>query len=64
MKSQCDAIEKHLLSGKAITALEALQRFRCFRLSGRIYDLKKRGMRIKKQMVKRGSKTFASYFAA
>lgn len=63
-KSQREAIAKHLLRGRAITAIEALDKFGCFRLSGRIYELRKEGMRIGKQMVSRGDKRFASYFYA
>lgn len=62
--SQREAIARHLRSGKAITALEALKKFGCFRLSGRIYELRREGMKIGKLMVRRGEKTFASYFAA
>lgn len=49
--SQCTAILEHLESGNSITALEALHRFGCFRLSGRIYDLKNKGHKITKTMV-------------
>lgn len=62
--TQCEAIAEHLKSGKAITALEALTKFGTLRLSGRIFELKKRGMSIDKIMVKRGEKTVASYFHA
>lgn len=63
-KSQREAIAKHLLRGRAITAIEALNKFGCFRLSGRIYELKREGMKIEKLMVRRGEKTFASYYHA
>lgn len=63
MSTQCAQIAKHLKSGRAITALEALQRYRVFRLAARIRDLKDKGMRIEKIMVRRGEKAFASYFA-
>ena len=62
--SQCEAIAKHLRSGRAITALEALSKFGCLRLSGRIYELKQRGEPIEKTMVKRGEKIVASYYLA
>lgn len=38
--SQTERILKHLLSGKSITALEALRKYQCFRLASRISDLK------------------------
>jgi hypothetical protein len=62
--SQREAIGRHLQSGRAITALEALKKFGCLRLSGRIYELKKEGMSIEKHMVRRGEKIVASYFYA
>lgn len=41
----------YLLSGNSLTALEALQRFNCFRLSSRISDLKKKGYDIKSETI-------------
>ena len=41
----------HLKSGKPITPVEALGEYGCFRLGARIFDLKKRGYRIDRQMV-------------
>ena len=38
--SQLEMIKKHLQDGKSITPLEALRLYGCFRLSGRIYDLR------------------------
>ena len=46
METQNKLIAQHLESGHTITALEALHRFGCFRLSARIYDLRKRGLDI------------------
>jgi len=46
METQNRLIAKHLESGHTITALEALHRFGCFRLSARIWDLKRQGMAI------------------
>jgi hypothetical protein len=63
-KSQRERIAKHLLSGRAITPLDALRKWGCFRLSGRIYELKREGMNIAKIMVRRGEKKVASYFYA
>jgi hypothetical protein len=37
--TQVQAIKKHLLKGKKINALEALQEFQCMRLGARIWDL-------------------------
>jgi hypothetical protein len=63
-KSQRERIAKHLLSGRAITPIDALRKWGCFRLSGRIYELRQEGMPIGKQMVQRGEKRFASYYYA
>jgi hypothetical protein len=49
--SQRDAILKYLQSGNRITPLEALEKFKCMRLGGRIYDLKRAGFQIEKRMV-------------
>lgn len=46
METQNKLIAQHLESGHTITALEALHRFGCFRLSARIWDLKRQGMAI------------------
>ena len=43
METQNKRIEKYLLSGRTLTPLDALYEFSCFRLSARIYDLRKRG---------------------
>lgn len=50
-QTQEDRILAHLESGRSITPLEALNLYGCFRLGGRIYDLKKRGIKIEKRMV-------------
>jgi len=61
-QSQEELILAHLKSGKAITPLDALNLYKCFRLGGRIYDLKKRGFKIAKRMVETsGGKHVASY---
>ena len=53
---------RDLEKGKSITALEALNRYGCFRLASRIYDLKKQGWRIDKKAIVKDGKTYASYF--
>lgn len=42
-KSQTDRILEWMLSGNSITPLEALEKFKCFRLGARISDIKKKG---------------------
>jgi len=60
-KSQSEQILRHLQSGKGLTPIQALTKFSVFRLSGRIFDLKKQGWPILTQKVKRYGKTFARY---
>jgi hypothetical protein len=51
-ESQNKMILAHMRSGKSITSLEALYLYGCFRLSGRIYDLRSQGIEIKSEFVK------------
>lgn len=61
--SQSDAILDALLRGDTITPLDALQKYRCLRLSGRIYDLKAKGYPIEMRMIETPShKRVAAYF--
>lgn len=59
--TQKQAILTHLQTVGAITPLEGLQRYGCFRLGARIADLKADGVAIKTQMVKENGKRFARY---
>lgn len=62
MKSQNNLILKHLQSGKSITPIEALEKFGSLRLSGRIYELKERGYKIKTEIIEINSgKRVAKY---
>ena len=60
--SQTTQILEHLETGAALTPLEALERFGCFRLAARIDDLRNMGHPINthKQKTSTG-KTIASY---
>jgi len=49
--SQTKKIKKHLESGEPISALDALNKYGCFRLAARIYDLKEEGMNIEKYTI-------------
>lgn len=60
-KSQREAIAKHLRTGKTLTALGALARFQCLRLSGRILELRNEGMSIHTRMIRVGKKRVAEY---
>ena len=59
--SQNSRILKHLMKGKKLTPLQALNLFDCFRLSARIANLKKEGFDIKTRLIRVHDKTFASY---
>jgi hypothetical protein len=49
--SQNAMVLAHLARGKTLTQLDALRKFGSMRLGARIYELKRRGHRIKAQMV-------------
>lgn len=59
--SQNNRILAHLKRGRAITALQALKLFNCFRLAARVNDLKSKGHDIVTTPIQRGAKRFASY---
>lgn len=50
--SQNEQILQHLKRGKTLTAIEALENFGCFRLAGRIYELKSDGWPIECEKIK------------
>jgi hypothetical protein len=58
--SQEKQIEQHLLKGGSITALTALKKFGCLRLSGRILELRQRH-NVHTEMITVGSKRIARY---
>lgn len=60
--SQNQKILKHLSSGKSLSPLQALGLFGCYRLAGRIYDLKRAGHHIE-TIIKSDDqgRTYASY---
>lgn len=51
-ESQTGAILAHLLSGKAINPLQALNDYKCFRLGARIWDIRKAGYNVERQMIR------------
>lgn len=54
-------LKKHILAGKAITPLQALEKFGIFRLSARILDLRQEGYDIATEIVTKNGKRFAKY---
>jgi hypothetical protein len=61
-KSQTKRILSDLLRGWSITPLQALSRYGCLRLGGRIHDLRKLGYDIATKIITtNGGKRIASY---
>ena len=61
MASQKLCIRQWLESGRALTPLEALDKFGCFRLAARIDDLRREGLEIETDMKLQRGKRYASY---
>ena len=59
--TQDQQILDYLKSGKTLTPLVALEKFGCFRLSARIFNLREEGHAIITKNVTRKGKTFAEY---
>ena len=61
--TQAGRILAHLRAGHRLTALEALERFGCFRLAARVHELRREGWAIEERMVETGSgKRVAEYY--
>jgi rare lipoprotein A len=59
--TQNQQIADYLKKGKAITPIQALNKFNCFRLAARISDLRNDGMKIITKIVTKEGKSYASY---
>lgn len=59
--SQLNQIRSDLDKGKSITAIDALNKYRCFRLAARINDLRNTGYPVDVIIVKSEGKRFAKY---
>lgn len=55
-KSQCEMILDYMRSHKSISQAVAVEKFDCYRLSARIFDLRDEGYEIKKTLVKKKNK--------
>ena len=64
MEAQEKQILEHLQKGYSLTPLEALQKYGCFRLGARIYDLKQKGYNIHTDTITAGKKRYAQYTMA
>lgn len=61
--TQTDKIRDWLLMGNTLTALESLDRFKCWRLGARAWDLRQAGYNVQSMIVKMPSgKRVASYY--
>ena len=60
--SQNQTILKHLLQGKSITALEAIEQYGIMRCAARICDLRDQEYRIKTLIIEKNQKRFAKYY--
>lgn len=59
---QCERILAHLVAGHSLTPMEALRRFGCLRLGGRIHELRRRLHPISTTMIETSDgKTVALY---
>lgn len=63
-KTQKEKIRDYLVNGGTLTPLDALEKFGCFRLATRVFELKKEGLDIKTEMVENEAtgKRYAKYF--
>jgi len=61
-RTQNNKILQHLLNGHSITPIQALEKFGCFRLGARIFELRKQGFYIDTETVDNGEgNKFAKY---
>ncbi len=63
-KSQNEKVLAALMSGRSITAVDALREFGCFRLAARIAVLREMGHQIDTEYITRDGKRFALYTLA
>lgn len=62
IESQVKQIAKYLKSGKTLTPIDALVRFNCWNLKGRIFDIRQ-FMKVDTNMISVGRKRVAEYRA-
>lgn len=60
-EAQIDLILDYMRKHGSITPIIALNKFGCFRLGARIWDLRQRGYLINSALVERRGKRFAAY---
>jgi hypothetical protein len=60
--TQAGRILAHLRAGHRLTALEALEKFQCFRLAARVHELRREGWQVQERMVEtKSGKRVAEY---
>jgi hypothetical protein len=59
--TQTEQIRAHLVSGRDITPLEALDRYGCFRLAARVADLRATGLDVQTVTEEQNGKRYARY---
>ena len=59
--TQTEQIVNALEAGEGITAIDALERWGCFRLAARIGELRQEGYNIITKTIKRNGKQYAEY---
>ena len=60
MSQEMDILQ-YMKHKKTISPIIALQKFGCFRLAARIYDLRNKGYQIEAKKVGNGANTWAEY---
>ena len=50
-QTQMSSIREYLENGNSITSMQAYQMFGCTRLSAKIFDMRKSGMKIQTEMI-------------
>ena len=59
--TQYALVRKHLMSGKTLTPIQALEKFGCYRLAAVINKLRKDGYQINTELMKGQEHSYAKY---
>jgi hypothetical protein len=62
MESQNKTVLAHLQKYHSLTAVQAVGLYKIYRLSGRIYDLRKNGYAVASRLISEKSKHWSEYF--
>ena len=54
-------IMKYLATGRPLTAIQALEKFGCFRLAARIHEMRSEGLAINEKTITKNGKRFSQY---